>query len=85
MTTVDANNYEEIKMQSAAWKIFIKEGVCHTNEELLQMMQDTVDAANALRKISPQYYQIVTSDLLRLWQSLELLAYARKMDYPLWI
>ncbi len=62
------------------WK---KTGVISSNEKLLRMMQDLVDAYRLLNKIDSDYYIMAFDALVRDWYALSTIANARNIrEYP---
>lgn len=62
------------------WK---RTGIISSDEKLLSMMRDIVDAYQMLNKIDRDYYMLVCDVLVRDWYTLSAIANARYIvDYP---
>ncbi len=67
-----------------AWNKYKETGNITTDEDLIKMMQNLIDAKNLLDMIGGNYYDVVTFRLLMEWQSLKYMAQARNLKYPQW-
>lgn len=65
----------------ASWERFQREGVIVTNEELLAMIDDVINAYRALAKVRTNEFVLSKRALVMHWQRLTDIAHIRRLSY----